>query len=210
MQYKMTIHEILDRLNEEVGYEGLENTYKVQVENSNVIVEKDKITDERDDVISRQAFNNWVRDYNRVHEIPHQIKSHKSNQFKFFYFESDVEKIIKVYKRRLEKAYKQKTVSLDDYQKSLAKIFGLKKVIGHEKQADRNNRIAKTKLGIDSMSRITDEKVKKILEKEKGRIVDLLLNMDQVEEIAIQSLIGGNGILLKDIQEKCIKKSHTD
>lgn len=67
---KVEIHEILDMFNEAVGYEGLDNA--------------GKITDERDDIITRHVFHSWVKIYNKTHTRP--INSLKVDQYTKLWF----------------------------------------------------------------------------------------------------------------------------
>ncbi|WDF05494.1 hypothetical protein [Shouchella hunanensis] len=97
-QDKVEIHEILDMFNEAVGYEGLDNT--------------GKITKNRDDVITRYVFYNWVDEYNKTHTRP--FKSQKVDQRTNVWFRSDIEKLIKTPKvqEKLERAYLKETTDL--------------------------------------------------------------------------------------------------
>ena len=92
---KMNIYEILDRFNEEVNFVGLDNT--------------GKITDERDDVITRQTFNNWLREYNQTNT--RKIKSKQIDQHNNEWFRADIEKLIKTprIQKRLRAAYLRAT-----------------------------------------------------------------------------------------------------
>jgi hypothetical protein len=96
---RMNIYEILDRFNEEVGYDGVNNDGKT--------------TDERDDIITRQIFNNWLREYNK--ESEREIKSIRINQYNNEWYRSDIEKLIKteIIQYRLKMAYKRKTVAIN-------------------------------------------------------------------------------------------------
>jgi len=95
---KVTIFDILDMFNEEVGFKGLNN--------------EGKTTDDRDDVITRQTFNNWLREYNATHSRP--IKGKKIDQYQNEWFRLDIEKLIKDFKvqKKLKQAYARKTVPL--------------------------------------------------------------------------------------------------
>lgn len=99
IQSKVDIFNILNMFNESVGYKGLDNTGKK--------------TDERDDVISRQTFNNWLRVYNSTH-LDRQIKSKKVNQYQNEWFKNDIEKLIqdKKVQKNLKQAYLRNTVPL--------------------------------------------------------------------------------------------------
>lgn len=96
---RVNIYEILDMFNEEVDYDGLNNDGKT--------------TDERDDIITRQNFNNWLREFNK--ESERKIKSKKINQYNNEWYRSDIEKLIKtdVIQYRLKKAYKRNTVAIN-------------------------------------------------------------------------------------------------
>lgn len=93
---KMNIYEILDRFNEEVDFKGLDNIGKT--------------TDERDDVITRQTFNNWLREYNQTNT--RKIRSKRIDQFNNEWFRLDIEKLIKTprIQKRLSAAYLRATV----------------------------------------------------------------------------------------------------
>lgn len=95
---KVTIFDILDMFNAEVGYKGLSNAGKT--------------TDERDDVVTRQTFNNWLREYNATHSRP--IKGKKIDQYQNEWFRRDIEKLINDSKvqKKLKQAYLRKTVPL--------------------------------------------------------------------------------------------------
>lgn len=95
---KVDIYQILDMFNKAVGYKGLDNTGKT--------------TEERDDVINRQTFNNWLREYNS--DNPRPIKSKKIDQYRNEWFKSDIEKLIQDYRvqKNLKAAYKRKTVEV--------------------------------------------------------------------------------------------------
>lgn len=97
-QDKVEIHEILDMFNEAVGYEGLDNT--------------GKITKNRDDVITRYVFYNWVEIYNKTHTRP--IESQEVDQRTNVWFRSDIEKLIKTPKvqEKLKRAYLKETTDL--------------------------------------------------------------------------------------------------
>lgn len=97
-QDKVDIYGILDMFNEAVGYDGLDNT--------------GKITKNRDDVITRHVFHNWVDEYNKTHTRP--IKSRKVDQRTNVWFRSDIEKLIKTpkVKEKLERAYLKETTYL--------------------------------------------------------------------------------------------------
>lgn len=95
---KVNIYQILDMFNEEVGYIGLDNSGKT--------------TDERDDIITRKTFNNWIAEYNKTH--PRKIKGKKIDQFIKEYFKTDIEKLIETPKiqKRLKDAYLRETEPL--------------------------------------------------------------------------------------------------
>lgn len=97
-QEKVEIHEILDMFNEEVGYQGLDN--------------KGKITKDRDDVITRYVFYNWVDIFNKTHTRP--IESQEVDQRTNVWFRSDIEKLIKNPKvqEKLKNAYLKQTTDL--------------------------------------------------------------------------------------------------
>jgi len=97
-QEKILIYEVLDMFNEEAGYKGLDN--------------KGKKTDDRDDVIPRQTFNNWVVYYNKTHERP--IKSRKIDQYNSEWYKSDIQKLLKTERvqKNLENAFLRETVPL--------------------------------------------------------------------------------------------------
>jgi hypothetical protein len=97
-QIKVNIYDVLDMFNEEVGYKGLDNTGKA--------------TDERDDVITRQTFHNWVTEYNATNL--RKIKGEKVNQYNDEWFKSDVEKLIQNPKiqKRLKQSYLRRTEPL--------------------------------------------------------------------------------------------------
>src|SRR6476620_3032682 len=97
-QDKVGIFDILDMFNEEVCYRGLDN--------------RGKKTDERDDVISRQTFNNWIKEYNATHSG--KIRSKKINQYQNEWFRNDIEKLIKNKRvqKNLKLAYLRNTVPL--------------------------------------------------------------------------------------------------
>ncbi|GAQ18476.1 hypothetical protein OPHB3_2416 [Oceanobacillus picturae] len=97
-QDKMEIHEILDMFNEAVGYDGLDNT--------------GKITKDRDDVITRHVFHNWVGIFNKTHTRP--IKSQKVDQYTKVWFRNDIEKLIKtpIVQKKLKNAYLKETIDL--------------------------------------------------------------------------------------------------
>lgn len=101
MEY-LTIHEILDYINDTCGYIGLSNT--------------NKTTDERDDVISRQAINNWKSEYNRSVKAgkinASEIKSHIVDQYTAKYKKDDIERLIKHFEQRLIKPYNDKTIEV--------------------------------------------------------------------------------------------------
>lgn len=96
---RMNIYEILDRFNKEVGYDGLDNDGKT--------------TDERDDIITRQIFNHWLREYNKKNE--RKINSIRINQYNNEWYRRDIEKLIETEKiqDKLKKAYKRKTVAIN-------------------------------------------------------------------------------------------------
>lgn len=93
---KMNIYEILDRFNEEVDFKGLDNSGKT--------------TNERDDVITRQTFNNWLREYNQKNT--RKIRSKRIDQFNNEWFSRDIEKLIETpsIQKRLSAAYLRATV----------------------------------------------------------------------------------------------------
>lgn len=187
---KMNIRKILDRLNEEVGYKGLDNT--------------GKNTEDRDDVVSRQAFNNWIREYKKITDGSgrNEIKPIKVSQFETLYFKADVERIIKIYRSNLVKAYKMKTVELPN-----KKIF----LNGNEITLDqKGKRIAKTLLNHDPMTKMTEKEVEQFIENRKKDIIESLLDMKEVEYYAIQSIIDGNQITQTDLFENCVKKAPAD
>ncbi|WP_448667304.1 hypothetical protein [Aerococcus viridans] len=95
---RVDIYQILDMFNNEVGYKGLDNTGRT--------------TEERDDVINRQTFNNWLREYNSDSSRP--IKGRKIDQYRNEWIKSDIEKLIKDYRvqKDLKAAYKRKTVEV--------------------------------------------------------------------------------------------------
>lgn len=112
-QDKVRIYEILDMFNEEVGYKGLNNTGKV--------------TDERDDVITRQTFNNWLNEYNNSHD--RKIKSRAIDQYINEWHKSDIEKLIKDKKvqKKLKASYLRNTVPLFEDWKSM-KLLSVQRV----------------------------------------------------------------------------------
>ncbi|MBF2468045.1 hypothetical protein [Listeria welshimeri] len=97
-QIKVNIYEILDMFNKEVGYKGLDNT--------------GKSTDERDDVITRQTFHNWVTEYNATNL--RKIEGKKVNQYNDEWYKSDIEKLIQNPKiqKRLKQSYLRRTEPL--------------------------------------------------------------------------------------------------
>lgn len=97
-QEKILIYEVLDMFNEEVGYKGLDN--------------KGKKTDDRDDIIPRQTFNNWVTHYNKTHARP--IKSRRIDQYNSEWYKRDIQKLIKTERvqKNLKNAYLRETVPL--------------------------------------------------------------------------------------------------
>lgn len=187
---KMNIRQILDRLNEEVGYKGLDNT--------------GKNTEDRDDVVSRQAFNNWIREYKKITDGSgrNEIKPIKVNQFETLYFKADVERIIKIYRSNLKKAFKMKTVELPS-----KTIF----LNGKEITLDqKGGRIAKTLLDHNPMTKMTEEEVKQFIDNRKKEIIESLLDMKEVEYYAIQSIIDGHPLKQSDLFKNCIKKAPAD
>lgn len=119
---RMNIYEILDRFNEEVGYVGLNND--------------GKITDERDDIITRQTFNNWLREYNLTHE--REIRSKRIDQYNHEWYRRDIEKLIQTRKiqNKLKKQYKRNTVAINIWQDSSKSIRVSKKK--YEKYLEEN------------------------------------------------------------------------
>lgn len=112
-QDKVRIYEILDMFNEEVGYKGLNNTGKV--------------TDERDDVITRQTFNNWLNEYNNSHD--RKIKSRAIDQYINEWHKNDIEKLIndKKVQKKLKASYLRNTVPLFEDWKSM-KLLSVQRV----------------------------------------------------------------------------------
>ncbi|TCI52068.1 hypothetical protein EVJ30_10610 [Exiguobacterium sp. SH5S13] len=108
-QNKVKIYEILDMFNEEVGYKGLNNAGKT--------------TNERDDVITRQTFNNWLKEYNNSHE--RKIKSRAIDQYVNEWHKSDIEKLIKDKKvqKKLRDSYLRNTVPLFEDWESIGLAF---------------------------------------------------------------------------------------
>ena len=101
MEY-MTMHEILDHINHLCGFIGLNND--------------NKKTDDRDDVISRQAWNNWKAEYNRgvkSGEIDGtEVQTHVIDQYVSKYKKSDVDTIIAHFETRLGKPFTDKTLEV--------------------------------------------------------------------------------------------------
>ncbi|UOQ48841.1 hypothetical protein MUN88_01480 [Gracilibacillus caseinilyticus] len=150
-QDKVDIFDILTMFNEEVGFKGLDNT--------------DKTTDERDDVISRQTFNNWLREYNETHSG--QIKSKKVNQYQNEWFKSDIQKLIKNNRvqKNLHKAYIRNTVPLFEHWESISSLSS-KRVSKKYKnvQEDLRNKSNSESLGelIEmTMNQLIDEVIEK-------------------------------------------------
>lgn len=98
-QEKVDIYEILDMFNDAIGYRGLNNN--------------GKITSERDDVISRHSFNNWLREYNNTRDESEQIHSEIIDQRNNQWLKSDIEKLIqdKNVRKKLKNAYLRNTVN---------------------------------------------------------------------------------------------------
>ncbi len=170
----MNIYEVLDYFNETVDYVGLDN--------------KNKKTDDRDDVISRQAFNNWKSEFNNFIKsgiiTGTEIKAHyhqKSKEHR--YFKTDVDRIIKHFKPRLVEEYYRKTIAISDNPE--LKAFGLKA------KDDDKTRIAKTRLNYIHFSNETDEDVRENIEEMKKRIIESFIDMEKVEEDAIQLILNG-------------------
>src|SRR5699024_11811182 len=95
---KRTKIEILEMFKEEVGFTGQNNAGKT--------------TDDREDVITRQTYNKWLREYNATHSRP--IKGKKIDQYQNEGFRLDIAKLIKDFKvqKKLKQAYARKTVPL--------------------------------------------------------------------------------------------------
>lgn len=98
----LTIHDVLDYINDSCGYIGLNND--------------NKITDDRDDVISRQTFNNWKSEYNRSVKSgkinSSEIKSYSVDQYTSKYKKDDVVRLVKHFEQRLVKPFNDKTIEI--------------------------------------------------------------------------------------------------
>lgn len=136
---RMNIYEILDRFNEEIGYDGVNNDGKT--------------TDERDDIITRQIFNNWLREYNK--ESEREIKSIRINQYNNEWYRSDIEKLIKteIIQYRLKMAYKRKTVAINIWKDPLKTIRVSEKK--YEKYLEENE---------NSMNEAIEKRIDSIIE----------------------------------------------
>lgn len=101
-ELRIDIFKILDWFNEEVGYDGLNN--------------EGKKTDERDDIITRQIFNHWLREYEK--QIEKKIKSKRISQYKNEWYIKDIKKLIETdeVQYKLKKAYERKTVAINIWQ----------------------------------------------------------------------------------------------
>lgn len=139
-QDKVDIFDILDMFNEEVGYKGLDNTGKK--------------TDERDDVISRQTFNNWLKEYNATHSG--KIRSKKINQYQNEWFKNDIEKLIKNKRvqKNLKLAYLRNTVPLFEGGESIG-FLSSRRVSKKYKKAQNELRERGNSEGLDKSMEIT-------------------------------------------------------
>lgn len=116
---EMNIHEVLDYINDKFNYAGIDNNGRK--------------TKDRDDLIKKNAFHNWIRRYNEKNtrknlsirnfnkraqqqnepkkellKIIEPIKTSKQNK-DTFYKREDVDILIKLHQKSLNKAYLEKT-----------------------------------------------------------------------------------------------------
>lgn len=179
--YKVNIYEILDMFNEEVGYIGLDN--------------EGKTTDERDDVITRQTFNNWLREYNQTHT--RKIRSKKIDQYNNEWYRLDIEKLIKTprVQKRLKDAYLRKTEPLfDGFEHSSKRVSKLYKERLRERHQegfeiaikDRIEKLIDEIIREDFILKFRNQPINPLDYIDRNKVVDEFIDMEKVIEEAFK------------------------
>lgn len=184
-QDKVDIYEILDIFNEEVSYKGLDNTGKT--------------TDDRDDVINRQTFNNWLTEYNKTHSG--QIRSKKIDQRKNEWFKNDIEKLIqnKRVRKNLRLAYLRNTVP----------VFEGRGSIGYTSTQRVSKKYMKAKNELREQG--NSEALGKSMETTINQLIDKVIEKHftvffENKQICVGNYINRNKVLMDFIDEKKIEE----
>gem|GEM_PF-6865934 len=202
-QDKVNIFDILDMFNEVVGYKGLDNA--------------GKCTDERDDVISRQTFNNWLREYNATHS--RQIKSQKIDQYHNEWFKSDIEKLIqdKKIQKRLEHAYLRGTVALFEEWESVGFLSNQRVSKKYKKAQNELRDQGNSEALAKSMERTINQLIDEVIENhftlyfesnqidgkkyiKRSEIIECFIDEKKIEEEAFKIIDNDYGVLEYDNQ----------